>query len=96
MKIEILEEKENPLLERKEVTFKLIPEGGGEPYEKVRERIAAMMDIDENTFVIQSMKSRFGKNEYRGFLKVYKNEEKMRHVEENHVLKRNGLIGEKK
>ncbi|HDN81741.1 MAG: 30S ribosomal protein S24e [Methanomicrobia archaeon] len=95
MKIEIQEEKENPLLERKEVYFKFIPETGSEKYEDVRERIAAMLDLDKNTFVIQYMKSQFGKREYRGFLKIYKDEKNMRSIEENYVLKRNGLMGEK-
>ncbi|MEA1992965.1 MAG: 30S ribosomal protein S24e [Euryarchaeota archaeon] len=94
MKIEILEEKENPLLERKELSFKVIPEGGSEKYENVRKKIAAMLDLDENTFVIQRLQSQFGKKEYRGFLKIYKDEDNMRDVEEKHILKRNGLAGE--
>jgi len=94
MKIEIQEEKENLLLERKEVYFKVIPETGSEKYEDVREKIAAMLDLDKNTFVIQYMKPQFGKKEYRGFLKIYKDEKNMRSIEENYVLKRNGLMGE--
>lgn len=94
MKIEVLEEKENSLLERKEVYFKVIPEGGSEKYEDVRKKVAAMLDLDKNKFVIQYMKPQFGKKEYKGFLKIYKDEKNMRSVEENYVLKRNGLIGE--
>ncbi|HDM22512.1 MAG: 30S ribosomal protein S24e [Methanomicrobia archaeon] len=94
MKIEIIEEKENPLLERKEIKFKVIPEKGGEKYEDVREKIAAMLDLDKNKFVIQYMKPQFGKKEYRGFLKIYNDEKTMKEIEEEYILKRNGLIGE--
>jgi small subunit ribosomal protein S24e len=96
MKIEIVDEKENPLLERKEIHFTLIPDEGGERYEAVRKKVAAMLDLDERAFVIQYMRSQFGKKAYKGFLKVYANEKAMRAVEEKYVLRRNGLMGEEK
>ena len=94
MKVEIVGEKENPLLERREVEFTVIPEGGSETYEAVRKKIAAMLDLNENAFVIQHMKPQFGKKVYKGFLKVYKDEKAMKSVEEKYVLRRNGLLGD--
>jgi small subunit ribosomal protein S24e len=92
MKIEILFEKENPLLERKEVRFKVIHEKGSDKVPEIRKRIAAELTLAEDRFVIQNVRTQVGLSESHGLLKIYRTPERMKQVEHKYVLIKNGLM----
>lgn len=96
MKIEIVKERENPLLERREIEFRVIHEKGSPKLEDVRKKIAADLNLKKYIFVIHGLHSAYGMNESLGFLKIYKTKKRMEQVEHRYVLKRNGLIEEEK
>ena len=95
--LEIVDKKENPLLKRTEVRFRLV-----HPKEKtpqrgaVRDKIAASLGGKKDAVVVSEMHSRFGNATTVGFAKLYESAEVARKTEPIHVLKRNGLYIEPK
>ncbi len=94
MEIQILEEKKNPLLERKEIQLRIIQDAGSPKISDLRKKIAAQLSLDESLFVVQNVHAEYGMNESRCLLKMYESEERLRAVEAHHILKKNGLIEE--
>ena len=92
MKIEILNEKENPLLERKEMEFKVIHDKGSPKLDEVRKKISANLNLKNDFFVIHGLHSTYGMSESEGFLKIYETKERMEQIENKYVLIRNGLM----
>ncbi|UCF07416.1 MAG: 30S ribosomal protein S24e [Thermoplasmata archaeon] len=97
MEIEIISKKENPLLERMEVNFKVTHPAEVTPNRKdVRDGIAEELKVPKDRIVIDRMNSEFGKPETVGYAKVYKKKKDAQEVETKAVLKRNNLLEEKK
>ncbi len=99
MKIEITEEKENQLLRRKEVRFKLKheEEGASPSREEARNALIKALKCMPNLLVIDKMGTEFGKRETVGYAKVYESEERLKELEQEHIVKRNfGRSGEEK
>ncbi len=97
MEIEVTEKHDNLLLERTEVRLIVKHPKEATPKRKeVRDAIVETLDVKKGVLVIDSMEPEFGKNQTQIFLKVYANVEKARAIENDHILKRNGLFEEKK
>jgi len=103
MEIEITEEKENQLLRRKEVFFRLKHEeekekkGASPSREEARNALIKKLRCSPNLLVIDRMGTEFGKRETVGYAKVYESEDRLREVEREHIIKRNfGSPGEEK
>lgn len=97
MEIEVISKKENPLLDRLEVNFKVTHPKELTPQRKdVRDEIAALLKVKKDQIVIDHMNSEFGKPETIGYAKVYGNKESALQIETKAVLKRNNLLEEKK
>ncbi len=104
MDVEILNEKDNRLLERKEINLKASYEGK-KPTPKLNEMkdaIAAKLNLDRTLIVIDNINQPFGVRYSDVYLKVYDNENAMK-VETRPVLKKNlsdekvnALLGVKK
>ena len=92
MEIQIIEEKDNPLLERKEIQLRVIQDAGSPKISDLRKKIAAQLSLDENLFVVQRVYAEYGMNESRCVLKIYNSEERLKAVEAVHVLRKNGLV----
>ncbi|MDI9616472.1 30S ribosomal protein S24e [Methanothrix sp.] len=96
MDIEILSERENPLLKRREIVLKVIHGEGSTPTRRsVLERLAAIKDSKPGLVVIRKMNSLFGKRESIAHARIYESEERMRQVENPHIVKRNVLSEQK-
>ena len=97
MEIEIISKKENPLVGRLEVNFKVSHPKEITPGRKeVRDEMASLLKVKKDTIVIDNMKPEFGKPETIGYAKVYKSKDDALQMETNAVLKRNALLEEKK
>lgn len=92
MEIQILEEKDNPLLARKEIQLRIIQDAGSPKIADLRKKIAAQLSLDESLFVVQHVCAEYGMNESRCLLKAYSSEERLKAVEADHVLRKNGLL----
>ena len=98
MNVEILIErqKDNPLLKRKEIYFRIRYEDTKvTPSRKdVREKLSGLLNAELERLVVRWIKPEFGRMEAEGYALVYDTEEDMRAVEEDYVLERN--FGERK
>ncbi|MGD9912409.1 30S ribosomal protein S24e [Methanothrix sp.] len=96
MDIEIVSERENPLLKRREIVLKVIHGEGPTPTRKsVVERLAAIKDSKPGLVVIRKMNSLFGRRESIAHARIYESEERMRQVENPHIVKRNVFTEQK-
>jgi small subunit ribosomal protein S24e len=95
MKIEILEEKDNPLLNRKELTLRIIHEEATPSRKEVRDALVALLGAEKDRVILDSYTSRFGKRESIGTARVYETRERALEVESKPVLLKNELLSEK-
>ena len=94
MDIEVIERKDNPLLHREEVTFRVLhPEAQTPTRDTIAAKLAAMVNADRDMTILKKVETEFGKNISLGYANVYETE-KARDIEPNHILRRNGLGGE--
>ncbi len=96
MEIELLDKKDQPLLSRIDVTFKITHPNERTPKrDEVREELANQMNVKKSSIVIDNMKSIFGKSETMGFAKIYKSDKEAKVMEREHILVRNKLVAGK-
>ncbi len=90
MKLEIIKNEKNELLERSEiiaeVSEKTIPSKND-----IRKNISAKLNVPEEKIIIQQMKTEFGKDKSIVFAKIYDDAKKMQKIEREYMLKRNEL-----
>ncbi|KAA0004915.1 MAG: 30S ribosomal protein S24e [Thermoplasmata archaeon] len=87
MEIEIESRKENKLLEREEIYFRLKYEGATPSRKKIREQLKGMGI--KGFIVIDHVKPLFGAREAKAYAKVYPSEQKARAIEPDYIIKRN-------
>jgi small subunit ribosomal protein S24e len=96
MDVEILNERENPLLGRKEVRFRVKYAGAGSPNrQEVRSKMIALLNSNKELTVLDSLKPEYGRNSSKGYIKVYENADAIK-IEAEHKKKRNFEVKEKK
>jgi small subunit ribosomal protein S24e len=92
MDIVVVSKRDNVLLGRTEVMFRIVHTKEKTPErDSVREKLAAILNEKKDTVIIDSMRSQFGKPESLGYAKVYKTKEKAMRVERDRTLVRNKL-----
>ena len=89
MDIKVIEEKNNPLLNRREVKFVVEHDGPTPSRKSIVEKIAATMNSKVGLVIVDSLKSEFGKRETVGYAKIYENKERAKEVERAHIITRN-------
>jgi len=90
MEINIIEEKENPLLNRKEIRFECLYEGESTPKVlEVKNKLVAMLDADKDLLVVDKIDQGFGEPRGTGYAKIYESAEKLTEIEPEHVVKKN-------
>jgi len=91
MDVELTKEKENQLLRRKEVHFRLKhgAEGASPSREAARNALIKALKCSPNLLVIDTMRTEFGRKETVGYAKVYESEERLKEIEREHIIERN-------
>jgi small subunit ribosomal protein S24e len=87
--IQVIEEKNNPNLNRREIVFKVIHDESTPSRKSVVERLAATMNSKSSLVFVDSMKTEFGKRETIGYAKIYETAERAKQVERVHIIERN-------
>jgi small subunit ribosomal protein S24e len=87
--IQVIEEKSNPMLNRREVVFKVIHDESTPSRKSVVERLAATMNSKPGLVFVDSLKTEFGKRETIGYAKIYETAERAKQVERPHIVERN-------
>ncbi len=91
MEIRIVSTKENPLLKRKEVDFRVAhgPKGKTPSRVDVKKAIATELKINEEMVFIKRMRTITGTNTTAGIANVYETIEQANFIEPKYVRKRN-------
>ena len=89
MKIEILTEKENKALARKEIHFRIDHVGATTPSRAdIRAKIVAQFDAESSTVVVNVLRTKFGTGVTEGSARIYADPEQMKRAELGYILKR--------
>jgi len=91
MDLDIIEEDENPMLHRTDVTFEMTHEEATPSRLSVRDSLAATLNKDADEVVIRDLDTKFGMRKTVGTAKVYDSPEHARDVEQDHMLDRNKI-----
>jgi len=92
MELEILEKRENPLLNRTEVKFRIKHEGEKTPErELVKNDLAEELKVSKDLIIIDYIRPHFGIAVSSGYAKIYKSVEDGKKVEPDYVLRRNNF-----
>ena len=93
MDLKVINQIENPLLERFELIFSVSHAGEKPPRrDHVREAIAKELNTKKGLVVVDRMSSVFGIPELKGVARVYKTAERLREMERKHLLRKNSLL----
>jgi len=96
MEIEIIEKKENPLLKRKEVKFRVGFDGSTPARKEVKEKLCVHLKAKPELTVVDEMMQGYGSKELVGYAKVYDDAEALK-IELKHIIRRDkGEKAEKK
>ncbi|MEE6209625.1 30S ribosomal protein S24e [Salarchaeum sp. III] len=94
MEIDILEQDDNPLLHRTEVSFEITHEDVSPSRLSVRDSLAAQLDKNSDEVVVHSLDTKFGMRKTVGYAKVYDSAESAIDVEQEYMLDRNKISAE--
>lgn len=90
MDIEILEEFYNPLLERKEVRFRVKHPGSPTPERfKVRQALRERFNVDLDRVFVLRLVSKTGMNASEGICHLYENPENIKYLVPRHIYIKN-------
>ncbi len=90
MDVEVTEEKENPLLERKEVVVRISHKGSATPTrEDIRKKLSAKLSASDDRLVIGPLDQSYGAATAIAKVKIYKSKERALRVESPHVIRKN-------
>lgn len=92
MDIEIQNKRDNKLLDRTEVRFRVRHDGEPTPTrDAVRDALAGSLNAKKERVILQRLQSDFGRGSSKGYAKVYPSTDQARSVERHFTLVRNGL-----
>ena len=89
MDIQVIEEKNNTILNRRELIFKAIHEEATPSRKSVVERLAATQNSKVGLVYVDNLKTEFGKRETIGYAKIYETAERAKEIERAHIIERN-------
>jgi len=94
MEIKIISEKENSLLKRKEVYFKIehIQTGGTPQRPEVRKAVASALKTDMDLVYVKKFETKTGTFTAFGKANAYYSVEQAKFVEPEYIIKRNVLV----
>ena len=88
MKLELVEEKVNRLLKRKELKYTVETEGSTPSRAELQRLIAAKNGVKEESVVIGYIRQRFGQPVSNVFVKVYESARAIAEIESKHLVER--------
>ncbi len=94
MRIDVLEEKYNPLLDRKEIVAKIVHDDSTPSRDDVRSKAIAKLKAKKDIFILDSIKTRFGARESIAHIRIYGSKDRVLEIESEYVLRKNSLISQ--
>jgi small subunit ribosomal protein S24e len=87
--IQVIDEKNYPILNRREIVFKVIHDESTPTRKSVVEKLAATQNSKVGLVYVDSLKTEFGKRETVGYAKIYETAERAKQIERAHIIERN-------
>lgn len=94
MDIAIVNEDENPMLHRRDVTFELVHEDATPERLSVRDSLAAKLNKDSKEVVVRNLDTKFGMRKTIGTARVYDGPQYAQDIEQNYMLNRNKIAAD--
>lgn len=85
MKLDVVKERETPLLSRTRVTLNLEYEGPTPSRLQLRKEVAAKLKQEENLVVLKHIYTRFGQHRAKLIAHVYKTEDDLKRMEDEYM-----------
>ncbi len=90
MEIEIFEEKENKLFNRKEIKFYVDYDGEATPKVlDIKSKLVALLNAKKETVVVDNVQPHYGEPKALGYAKVYDTVDDLKYIETKHVIAKN-------
>jgi small subunit ribosomal protein S24e len=97
MEITVLNERANPLLQRREFHIDILHPSSASPKRgEVRKEFCAVKSAVADRMVVEWVRAVYGAPRSRGLIYVYDNVEALKKTARHHILLRNGLIKDAK
>lgn len=96
MNLEIIQDRKNPLLNRRELDLLIHYEVSTPKRDDLRKYLAEKYGVEVERIIIEKMESIFGTRKARAHVHIYDTVEDAKKFERKHVLRRHGLIAEAK
>ena len=95
MEIEIFEEKENKLFNRKEIKFYVDYDGEATPKVlDIKSKLVALLNTKKDLIVVDNVQPHYGEPKALGYAKVYGTVEDLEYIEAKHVIAKNTEVVE--
>ncbi len=89
MKIEIAEERENKLFDRKELLLRITYDSNTPRWSEVRDKLVGLVNADKEVVILDSIRGRFGVREAQAHARIYKTKDQALEVENKHTIRAN-------
>ncbi|MCL7413423.1 MAG: 30S ribosomal protein S24e [ANME-2 cluster archaeon] len=89
MDIEIIRERDNPLLDRNEITFNISNTGATPSRDDVKNKLVAMLNSRYNLVVLGNLATEYGTQKTVGYAKIYSDAARAVEVENDYIIERN-------
>ncbi len=87
MEVQIIKDKKNPILKRREISFK-VKEKVTPPRIEVKAKLAALLNSKPELIVIERLDTTYGKQELIGTGCIYETEERLKQLAHQHLVAR--------
>ncbi len=91
MEINIIKDWDNPLLDRKEITFNISHTGETPSRDEIKNKLVAQLNSRHELVIVDKIRTEYGTQNTSGYAKIYSNVERANEIENKYVLKRNEL-----
>ena len=87
-KLDIAEEKENPLLNRKEYRVKITQEGSTPSRKEISDAVKGKIKANQELVIVDRVNQHYGKKQCTVYVKVYKSKEALEKIEPKYKVER--------
>ena len=95
MEIDIFEEKENKVFNRKEIKFYVDYDGEATPkILDVKSKLVALLNTKKDLIVVDNVQPHYGEPKALGYAKVYDTVDDLEYIETKHVIAKNTEVAE--
>jgi small subunit ribosomal protein S24e len=89
LEINITKDWDNPLLDRKEITFNISHSGETPSRDEIKNKLVAQLNSRHELVIVDKIRTEYGTQNTSGYAKIYSDVDRANEIENKYVLKRN-------